>query len=100
MFWRVVRYAKFALVGGLVAAVGATAFGGAVSGVGFLLAPPTLLASVGVGLVWGMGKWGFRKMGVGRKVGVMGEMEMEGAREGVKRDGEWRGVQGPGAVPW
>ncbi|KAH9211111.1 hypothetical protein DL95DRAFT_392756, partial [Leptodontidium sp. 2 PMI_412] len=63
IFWRVVRYAKYALVGSIVAAVGATAFGGMVSGVGFLLAPPTILGSLGIGTAWAVGKWGFRKMG-------------------------------------
>lgn len=56
------RYAKYALVGSAVAALSATAIGGAVSGVGLVLAPPTLVGSVGIGLIWSLGKWGFRKM--------------------------------------
>ena len=71
-----------------------------ISGVGFILAPPTLVGSLGIGLVWGVGKWGFRKLGVGEKVGVVGELEREGRRDETKRDGGWRDVQGPGAVPW
>src|SRR3954469_25459506 len=68
IFWRIVRYAKYALVGSIVAAIGASAFGGVVSGAAFVLAPPTLMTSVGIGLIWAMGKWGFRKMHVGEKV--------------------------------
>jgi hypothetical protein len=33
IFWRIVRYAKYVAIGSLVAAVGATAFGGLISGV-------------------------------------------------------------------
>ncbi|TVY30679.1 hypothetical protein LHYA1_G001214 [Lachnellula hyalina] len=97
VFWRVVRYARYALVGSLVAAVGASAFGGAVSGAAFLLAPPTLVTSVGIGLVWAAGKWGFRRMRRGD-----GEKEVEDRKEGggVDVDGQWRDVQGPRAVPW
>jgi len=93
----VVRYARYALVGSLVAAVGASAFGGAVSGAAFLLAPPTLVTSVGIGLVWAAGKWGFRRMRRGD-----GEKEVEDRKEGggVDVDGQWRDVQGPRAVPW
>ncbi|KAF8859869.1 hypothetical protein BDZ45DRAFT_346340 [Acephala macrosclerotiorum] len=100
IFWRVVRYAKYALIGSVVAAVGAAAFGGFVSGVGWILAPPTLAGSLGLGAVWAMGKWGFTKMRVGEKVGGAAEYEVKEAREGVKQDGQWRDVQGPRAVPW
>jgi len=83
-----------------VAAIGASAFGGVVSGAAFVLAPPTLLTSVGIGLIWATGKWGFKKMGVGRKIGVNAERQVHEGREQVKRDGQWRDVQGPRAVPW
>jgi len=100
IFWRVVRYAKYALVGSVVAAVGATAFGGMVSGVGWILAPPGILGTVAVGTAWALGKWGFRKMGVGESVVEGGEREVNASKEGVKVDGQWRDVQGPRAVPW
>ncbi|KAG9232272.1 hypothetical protein BJ875DRAFT_381066 [Amylocarpus encephaloides] len=96
VFWRIVRYAKYALVGSVVAAVGASAFGGVVSGAAFVLAPPTIATSMGIGLIWAMGKWGFRKM----KVGKMATVEVEGSRERVRKDGQWRDVQGPTAIPW
>jgi hypothetical protein len=100
VFWRIVRYAKYALVGSIVAAIGASAFGGVISGAAFVLAPPTLLTSVGIGLIWAMGKWGFRKMHVGEKVGVNAERQLRENQKGVRRDGQWRDVQGPTAVPW
>lgn len=100
IFWRVVRYAKYALVGSVVAAIGASAFGGVISGAAFVLAPPTLFTSVGVGLIWAMGKWGFRKMHIGERVGVNAERQVNEGKERVKQDGQWRDVQGPTAVPW
>ena len=87
-------------MGSIVAAIGASAFGGVISGAAFVLAPPTLLTSVGIGMVWAVGKWGFRKMGVGEKVQEGGVREVRSSEEGVRRDGQWRDVQGPGAVPW
>ncbi|CAL3970798.1 unnamed protein product [Diplocarpon coronariae] len=100
VFWRVVRYAKYALVGSIVAAVGATAMGGAVSGVGFLLAPPTVLGSLGIGTAWAVGKWGFRKMGFGERVVEGAARQGNVSTERVKGDGQWRDVQGPRATPW
>jgi len=84
----------------VIAAVGATAFGGFVSGVGFLVAPPTIVASVGIGAAWAVGKWGFRKLGVGRSVEEGAVREVRRSGEGVTTDGTWRDVQGPKAVPW
>jgi len=93
IFWRVVRYAKYAVVGSIVAAIGASSV---VSGAAFVLAPPTILTSLGLGMVWAVGKWGFRKM----HVGEMGVVEVKESHETVKRDGQWRDVQGPRATPW
>jgi hypothetical protein len=53
-----------------------------------------------VGTAWALGKWGFRKMGVGESVVEGGEREVNASKEGVKVDGQWRDVQGPRAVPW
>ena len=104
IFWRVVRYAKIVAIGSLVAAVGATAFGSVLTGVGAIVAPTTLVGSLGMGLVWWVGKWGFRKTGVGRRyeVAVAEERgrEEEGEEGEVRRDGQWRDVQGPNVVPW
>ncbi|KAH8588646.1 hypothetical protein B0O99DRAFT_655808 [Bisporella sp. PMI_857] len=100
LFWRIVRYAKYALVGSIVAAIGASAFGGVVSGAAFVLAPPTLLTSVGVGLIWATGRWGFRKLHVREKVGLNAERQVTEGKERVKKDGQWKDVQGPEAVAW
>ncbi|KAJ4390077.1 hypothetical protein N0V93_007550 [Gnomoniopsis smithogilvyi] len=100
VFWRIVRYAKYALVGSVVAAVGASAFGGVLSGAAFVFAPPTLLTSIGIGTIWAMGKWGFRKMKVKDRVGVMAVEEVEGSKKATQVDGTWRNVQGPRATPW
>jgi hypothetical protein len=60
IFWRLVRYAKYAAIGSLTAFVAGTAIGSAVSGVGFILAPTGILGGATVGLLWGVGKIGFR----------------------------------------
>ncbi|KAF2222811.1 hypothetical protein BDZ85DRAFT_166300, partial [Elsinoe ampelina] len=62
VFWRLVRYAKYAAVGALTAAVAGTAIGSMTAGVGFILAPPGIFAGAGVGLVWGLGKFGWRTL--------------------------------------
>lgn len=59
-FWRLVRYAKYAAVGALTAAVAGTAFGTVTGGIGFVFAPPGILAGAGVGLLWGVAKFGWR----------------------------------------
>ena len=83
-------------MGSVVAAIGATAFGGIVSGAAFVLAPPTMATSMGIGIIWAMGKWGFRKM----RVGEMGVSEVKHSQQGVRRDGQWRDVSGPRVTPW
>jgi hypothetical protein len=68
----------------LAAAVGASAFGRAVSGAAFLLAPPTLATSVGIGLIWAVGKWVFRKM----RVSEIAAVEVKDSHNQVKKDGQ------------
>jgi hypothetical protein len=62
IFWRLVRYAKYALIGSVAAAVAGTAIGSVVSGVGFIVAPTGIFAGAGVGLLWGLGKFGWRTL--------------------------------------
>jgi hypothetical protein len=57
-----------------------------------------MLGTVGIGMVWAFGKWGFRKMGVGERVVEGGEREVVASREGVRKDGQWRDVQGTQSV--
>lgn len=92
------RYAKYAVVGSIVAAVGATALGGFVGGVGWILAPPTLLGTIGVSAIWAMGKWGFRRFR--GPVSEMSVQEVQESRQRAAEDGQWRDVAGPRAVPW
>lgn len=63
VFWRLVRYAKYAAVGALTAAIAGTAIGSVASGAAFVIAPPGIIAGGGVGLLWGLGKFGWRMLG-------------------------------------
>ena len=80
-----------------MAAIGASAIG---SGAAFVLAPPTIISSVGIGIIWAVGKWGFKKMGVGEKIEQEAAVEIQNSRQGVREEGQWRDVQGPNSVPW
>jgi len=82
-FWRLVRYGRYVAAGLLVSALGATAFGSAISGVGFLLAPPTMGAAAGVGVLWAVGRYGYR-MAADR---VRRGRDRKGARTG-EEDGD------------
>lgn len=63
LFWRLVRYAKYAAVGAVTAAIAGTAIGSVASGAAFIIAPPGIFAGAGVGLLWGLGKFGWRVLG-------------------------------------
>lgn len=60
-FWRLVRYAKYAAVGAITAAVAGTAIGSVVSGAAFVVAPTGILGGAGIGLLWAVGKFGWRR---------------------------------------
>ncbi|KAI5369985.1 hypothetical protein Slin15195_G008630 [Septoria linicola] len=62
LFWRLVRYAKYAAVGALTAAVASTAIGSVVSGAAFVVAPTGLLGGATVGIVWAVAKFGWRRV--------------------------------------
>lgn len=62
VFWRLVRSIRYAIVGSIIAAVAGTAVGSMVTGIGFFIAPPGILAGAGVGLLWGLGKFGWRTL--------------------------------------
>lgn len=80
IFWRVVRYAKYAAVGAAMAALSATALGSVFSGAAFIAAPSTMAASVGLGMLWTVGQWGFRKAAMRTKKG--GEQDVAMGRAG------------------
>ncbi len=91
---------EYAVVGSIIATVSATAFGGMISGVGWILAPPSIIGSVGIGILWWAGRVAFRRLHIGQKVAARGEVNQRRDTQSVREDGTWRGVQGPRAVPW
>ncbi|EXJ54946.1 uncharacterized protein A1O5_12857 [Cladophialophora psammophila CBS 110553] len=105
IIWRLVRWAKYVAVGALVAAVGATAVGGMISGVAWLAAPPTLGASIVAAGVWGVGRFAARRLHARWKNsgGDMGEEVRERVMDqagGIRREGSYGIDVGPRAVPW
>lgn len=62
IFWRLVRYAKYAAVGAITAAIAGTAIGSVASGAAFVIAPTGILGGAGAGLLWGLGKFGWRTL--------------------------------------
>lgn len=103
VFWRVVRWAKFAAVGALVAAIGATAFGSVLTGAAWIAAPPTIGMSVLASVIWGVGKFTARKLH--KRWDKTGRDEGHEAREmaedsPVRREGSYGQDVGPRAMPW
>jgi len=62
VFWRLVRYAKYAVIGSLAALVAGSAIGSVASGAAFVLAPTGIFGGAAVGLLWGVGKFGWRRL--------------------------------------
>jgi sulfite exporter TauE/SafE len=105
IFWRLVRWAKYIAIGSLVAAVGATAIGSAVSGVAWVVAPTSIGASVLAAGVWGVGRFAARRFHARwmKHGGDLGEEIRERAEErtgDVRREGSYGVDVGPRAVPW
>lgn len=102
------RWAKYAAYGAIVAAVGATAFGTFVSGIGWVLAPPSFGAAIITASVWGTGKFFAQRLHARwkRTGGDHGEALRERAKDVSEEDvsrraGRGLGVEaGPAAVPW
>lgn len=84
LFWRLVRYAKYAAVGALTAAIAGTAIGSVASGAAFVIAPTGIVGGAGVGLLWGLGKFGWRTLA--RRVRT-GEVHGADAREDERSEG-------------
>lgn len=62
IYWRLYRWAKYAIVGAVVGAVGSFAFAGTLAtGVGAIIAPPGILASIAVGGIWWAARWGWNR---------------------------------------
>ncbi|KAK5078286.1 hypothetical protein LTR64_003305 [Lithohypha guttulata] len=109
IFWRIIRYAKYAAYGAIAAAVSATAIGTFVSGVGWVLAPPSFGASIIAMSVWGTGKFVARRLHrrwqtTGKDAGEERRervADLSGEEEVVRQAGRGLGSDtGPEAVPW
>lgn len=107
ILWRLVRWAKYAAVGAAAAAIGATAFGTVVSGAAWVLAPPSIGASIIAMSVWGTGKFAARRLHKRwKKTGgdegqAIRERESDDGGRTVRAAGRGLGVEkGPAAVPW
>ena len=103
VFWRVVRWAKYAAFGALVAAVGATAVGSVVSGVAWIAAPPTIFTGAFAAAIWGMGKFIARRAHKRWKAsgGDAGEEIREIHSDSpVRSEGSFGQDVGPQIVPW
>ncbi|KAF2136899.1 uncharacterized protein K452DRAFT_116869 [Aplosporella prunicola CBS 121167] len=81
VFWRLLRYAKYALVGAATAAVAGTAIGSVVSGAAFVVAPTGILGGGAVGLLWGLGRVGWRVLARRARTGDARVDEKAGAGE-------------------
>ena len=103
IIWRLVKWAKYAAVGALVAAISASALGGVITGAAWIAAPPTIGASIFAACIWGVGKYAARKLhkrwaSTGQDGG---EIERESQSDHpVKRQGSLGQELGPEAVPW
>lgn len=100
IFWRLVRYAKYVAIGSATAALAGTAIGSLITGAGFIIAPTGIFAGAGVGLLWGMGKFGWRILASRLRTGAA-----QGAdpRADERSDaGEYRTeeIKAPRADPW
>jgi len=83
LFWRLVRYAKYAAVGALTAAVAGTTIGAFASGVGFLIAPTGILGGAGIGLTWAIAKFGWKSFA---KTVKHGDVDGSSARHDEKNE--------------
>jgi hypothetical protein len=76
LFWRLYRWAKYAAIGSIVAAVGSVAVAGSVaSGAAVFLAPTGIVGSIVAGTVWGVGRWGWRRYWRKKRVQQNGNVE-------------------------
>lgn len=97
LFWRLYRWAKYALVGSVVAALGSVAVAGSVaSGAGLFLAPTGIMGTVVAGTVWGVGRWGWRRLWRKKRV----EEGKLGGRDGKIVMQERDVDRDLAAVPW
>lgn len=99
IFWRLFRYAKYAAMGALATAVAGTAIGSVVSGAAFVIAPTGILGGAGVGLLWAVGKFGWRRAR-GRVDGRRGGDARRDERVDAEGEEARPVVREPRAEPW
>lgn len=106
VIWRLVRWAKYAAVGAVIAAIGTTALGTFVSGVGWVLAPPSIGASIVAMGIWTTGKFAARRFHnrwkeTGKDAGEEQRERETDRPEPITTAGRGLGAEtGPQAVPW
>jgi hypothetical protein len=103
IFWRLVRYAKYAAIGSLTALVAGSAIGSVASGAAFFIAPTGILGGAAVGLMWGLGKFGWRRLAkkAGKGTGDARRDERDDAQgERIREVQERREEQGLKSDPW
>lgn len=103
LFWRLIRYAKYAAMGAIVAAVSGTAVASVASGAAFVIAPTGILGGAGMGLVWAVARFGWRRARarVGRHGGVDGSGDARADERADAEGVEERRVRPPPRVePW
>jgi hypothetical protein len=102
VFWRLVRYAKYAAMGALATAVAGTAIGSVASGAAFVIAPTGILGGAGVGLLWAVGKFGWRwaRMRVDGRGRERGLDPRRDEREDAEGEEEVKAVRVPRTEPW
>jgi len=88
LFWRLYRWAKYAVIGSAIAALGTISIGG-VGALGLLAAPTGIVGSAALGTVWGVGRWGWKRVWnrgqKGKKSAGVTTME-EGPKTGARND--------------
>ena len=103
IFWRLVRYAKYAAVGSLAALVAGSAIGSVASGAAFIIAPTGIFGGAAVGLLWGVGKIGWRRLArkAGKGTGNARQDERDDAQgEKIRELQERREERGLRSDPW
>ncbi|OCT50848.1 hypothetical protein CLCR_09198 [Cladophialophora carrionii] len=105
ILWRLVRWAKYIAVGSIVAAIGATAIGGAISGVAWVVAPPSIGAGIVAAGIWGVGRFAARRLHAkwkkgGGDMGAEVRERVEDRGSDIRREGSYGMDLGPRAVPW
>ncbi|GAB7334190.1 hypothetical protein MBLNU13_g06250t2 [Cladosporium sp. NU13] len=100
IFWRLVRYAKYAAMGALATAVAGTAIGSVVSGAAFVIAPTGILGGAGVGLFWAVGKFGWRRARARVERSGRGDDARGDERRDAEGDEEVKSARVPRTEPW